>query len=297
MLVTKASIQALMTSFSSLYGEAFGRVPNWSDSLATQLTSSTKTATYGWMTRLPGMREWIGPRVLNNLETEDYVLTNKTFENTIAVDVNDIEDDNLGVYSPMMTEFGSANSKWKDKEVKKLLQDGENRIGFDGKGLFAVDHPLDPAGVQSNLSTGTALTAENLEAVLTAMAVLTGNDGELLDVDPVKLVVPPQLAYTARVILAPTISGDEGVVANPLHNIVELEVIRDLANEATTWYVMDTTKAIKALVFQTRQAPVLTQKTSLNDDCVFEDDQFRMGVKARGAAGVGVWFLAHKCVG
>ena len=60
---------------------------------------------------------------------------------------------------------------------------------------------------------------------------------------------------------------------------------------------MDNSKSVRALIFQMRKEPELTQQTALTDDCVFEDNQFRMGVKARGAAGVGLWFLAFKCIG
>ena len=157
MLVTKPAIQALMTTFSTLYRSAYDETPEWSDDIVTTLTSNTKTQTYGWMTRILKMRRWVGPRRLQNLNTQVYTLSNETYENTIGIDVNDIEDDNLGVYSPIFSEVGRTSRKWKDQVVKELLQAGETSkaVGFDGKPLFATDHDINPDEDQSNLSPAT----------------------------------------------------------------------------------------------------------------------------------------------
>ena len=87
MLVTKPAIQALMTTFSTLYRSAYDETPEWSDDIVTTLTSNTKTQTYGWMTRILKMRRWVGPRRLQNLNTQVYTLSNETYENTIGIDV------------------------------------------------------------------------------------------------------------------------------------------------------------------------------------------------------------------
>lgn len=295
MLATKPVIQALMTSFSSIFQGALEGTENYSESLVTSVSSSTATNTYGWMTRIMKMRKWVGPRRLQNLETEAYVLRNETYENTIAVDVNDIEDDNLGVYNPMMGELGRTSAKWKDQLFTEVLQ-ANTLPGFDGKPLFAADHDLGgQAGVQGNVETSTPLSAENYEAAVAKMQSLKGNDGEPLAVNPDVILVPPQLRLTAKQILeSETIAVGGAAVRNHLAGTARVVVAPELANQPGTWYLFDTTKSIKALICQVRQEPTLTQKTALTDDCVFEDDQFRMGVKARGAVGIGLWFLAHK---
>lgn len=60
----------------------------------------------------------------------------------------------------------------------------------------------------------------------------------------------------------------------------------------TAWYLIDTTRAIKPLIFQDRQPAQLTAKTSLTDDNVFYADAFVWGAKRRCAAGFGAWQLA-----
>ena len=44
-----------------------------------------------------------------------------------------------------------------------------------------------------------------------------------------------------------------------------------------------------------RTAPEFTALTKPDDENVFKRDEFLYGVRARGAAGLGPWFLIVKC--
>lgn len=296
MLVTKASIQALMVVYSGRYRAAYDGTPAFSSQFTTTLPSTTASNTYGWMTRIPGMRKWVGSRVFKNMKTEAYTLINETYESSVEMSVNDIEDDNLGVYGPLFDELGRGNAKWQDQVMKKVLQGSD--LGFDGKPLFAPDHDLGElsGGNQKNVVTGTALTPENYDVVRSEMQSYLANDGEPLGVMPDLLVVPPQLEIAAKQIVnALTTEQNGAAVPNQLNGTARVLVVPELANQPTVWYLMDTSRAIQSVVFQLRQAPALVQKTALTDDCVFEDDVYRVGAKARGVGGIGLWWLAYKC--
>lgn len=61
------------------------------------------------------------------------------------------------------------------------------------------------------------------------------------------------------------------------------------------WYLMDTTKAIKPLIFQQRIKPQIVNKQSdASSDEVFMGDQYLYGIRARSAAGYGLWQLCVK---
>ncbi|EFA29321.1 bacteriophage mu T-like protein, partial [Haemophilus influenzae HK1212] len=63
-----------------------------------------------------------------------------------------------------------------------------------------------------------------------------------------------------------------------------------------TFYLFDTTNAIKPLIWQERTAPEIETKFDPSkSDTVFNEDIYEWGVRARGAAGFGFWQLAH-CV-
>lgn len=294
MMLTPAAIAALQLSFSAIYRSAWDSTPEWGSDLATTVPSSTRSNTYGWMARLPSLRKWFGPRLIQNLSAHKYTIENEPYELTVGVDRDDIEDDNLGVYNPIIADMGRSARKWPDQLLKQILQAGTTGLGFDGVPFFSASHPLNPAGVQSNNFTSTALTGPNFALVRAAMSAYTGEDGEPLGVQPALLVVPPALEDTANTIVTAEF-GASGAT-NVQRGQAKVKVIPELANQATTWYVADVSKPIKGLIHQLRKAPILVHKTAPADDNVFWQRQFVWGVDARGAAGYGPWFLMARCI-
>lgn len=294
MLITKAAIQQLQVGFSGIYRAGWNITQPKLVSLATTVPSNTRTNTYGWMGRLLKMRKWDGPRVIQNLNTFAYQLENEPYELTVGVDRDDIEDDQLGVYNPLFDEMGRNAVKWPDQVLKTALQAGTTNLGFDGVAFFAATHPLNAAGNQANNFTTTALTSTNFSTVRAAMAAYTGEDGEPLGVMPDTLIVPPQLEDTANTIVTAEF-GASGAT-NVQRSQAKIVVVPELANAGTTWYLADSSNAIKGLVWQLRKPPEFVSKTELTDDNVFFQKQFVWGVDARGVAGYGPWFLMARAI-
>jgi phage major head subunit gpT-like protein len=294
MIITSASLQALQTGFNTSYRQGFGRTPNFSDRLLTRINSNAAIETYGWMLSLGRMREWVGPRVVNNLASTAYQLANKKFEYTLGVARDEIEDDRLGLYAARFELMGFQVKKWPDQLAKEALQAGATATTFDGSPFFSASHNLNAAGNQSNNFTATPLNAANYDTVRTAMMSYTDSSGEMLGVNPRLLVVPPQLAKTAMDIVSAQFLA--GGATNVLAGSAEVLVIPELGNQPTTWYLMDDSMPIKPLVFQQRQAPEFAQQTDPNSDAVFHQDMYYFGVRARGAVGYGLWFLAARAI-
>lgn len=74
---------------------------------------------------------------------------------------------------------------------------------------------------------------------------------------------------------------------------VEQSVSNFTAGAGAAWYLVDTTRMIKPLIFQNRRAATITAKTRLTDDNVFDSDEFVWGADRRCAAGFGAWELIH----
>lgn len=140
MLITAASLAALQQGFNAAFLQGFGSVAPTYGLVAMTVPSAAKTENYGWMKDLPGMREWVGQRVINNLESQGAQLTNKTWEHTIGVDRDDIEDDRLGIYNPMFSMQGEIVARHPDQLVWSLLPNGFAIKGFDGQYFFDSDH-------------------------------------------------------------------------------------------------------------------------------------------------------------
>lgn len=293
-VITKEVIQQLQVGFSRIYQEAWNRAEPQLGQIATEVPSTTAINTYGWMAKLLKMRKWEGPRIIQNLKSHAYQVENDDYELTVGVDRNHIEDDQLGIYNAVFTELGAQVKLWKDPILKTALQAGTTQNGFDGVPMFSASHPLNPTGVQSNNFTTTALSATNFGIVRAAMMSYTGEDGEPLGIMPNTLIVPPQLADLANTIVTAEF-GSSGA-SNIQKGQARVLMIPQLANQATTWYLADTTGALKGLVFQNRKEPRLIAKTDVTDDNVFWLKQFIWGADGRGAAGYGPWFLMARAI-
>ncbi|MFZ5483489.1 MAG: Mu-like prophage major head subunit gpT family protein [Pseudomonadota bacterium] len=140
MLITAVTLAALQQGFNAQFMQGFGSVKSTMDLIAMRVPSTASLENYGWMKELPGMREWVGQRVVNNLEAQGAQLVNKNYEHTIGVDRNNIEDDKLGIFAPMFAMQGEIVARHPDELVWGLLPQGFATRGFDGQYFFDTDH-------------------------------------------------------------------------------------------------------------------------------------------------------------
>ena len=151
MMINSASLEALRVGFKSEFQKAFDATPKLKDRVAMTIRSGTAQNTYGWLNNLSGMREWVGPRQIDNLSESAYTIFNKHYEKTVGVDRNDIEDDNLGTYATSFQMMGDLVSSLPEQLVWDLLKAGFASNCFDGQFFFDTDHPI----VLADGSTGT----------------------------------------------------------------------------------------------------------------------------------------------
>ena len=104
--ITPAQITSLMTGFRRDFQGGLTAAPSQYQQIAMTVPSTSKSNTYGWLGQFPQFREWIGARVIQQLKAHGYTITNKTWEDTVSINRDDFEDDNLGIYSPMFQELG-----------------------------------------------------------------------------------------------------------------------------------------------------------------------------------------------
>ena len=155
--INNSSLSAAQTAFNTLFNTAFAKVtPQW-DQIAMLVPSTTKVEAYAWLSKLPRFREWVGDRVLQNLGNFEFTIKNKSFENTIAVEREDIEDDLIGVYKPMFEMMGYSAAVHPDQLVFALLAAADSTKCYDGQYFFDTDHPVQNADRStSNVSNFTA---------------------------------------------------------------------------------------------------------------------------------------------
>lgn len=153
MKLNNTNLKSLGVGFKSNFQGGLDMAAPQHELVATRVTSTTGKEEYGWLGKFPGIREWLGDRVINNISKSDYSIKNKDYENTIAVERNDIEDDNLGIYTPLFTEMGRATAAFPSELVFGLLNQGRTALCYDGQYFFDTDHPvLDAAGNPQSVS-------------------------------------------------------------------------------------------------------------------------------------------------
>ncbi len=153
MLVNAANLDSLRVGFKTNFQNGLGQASTAYLRVATVVPSSTKEQKYGWLGKIPNVREWVGARAVQNLQQHDYSIKEKALELTLGVDKDDVETDNLGIYTPLFTEMGmSTGAQW-DLMVFKALKDGFSTNCYDGQFFFDTDHPvLDENGNTVNVA-------------------------------------------------------------------------------------------------------------------------------------------------
>ncbi|MFZ6872862.1 Mu-like prophage major head subunit gpT family protein [Undibacterium sp. Di27W] len=225
-IVTPPLLKALFTGFLNTFQGALQSAPTQYEKIATVVPSTSASNTYGWLGQFPDLQEWIGERQLKDMAAYGYAITNKLYEGSVSVKRTDIEDDNVGVYTPLFQEMGLSAARYPDKHSFGILKVGQSTLCFDGQNFFDIDHPVYP----NTDGTGTPQNVSNL------------------------------------------LTPGSGAVA--------------------PWYLLDTSRAVKPIIFQKRSSPELTAMQSNEDESVFMKDIYRYGVRARSNVGFGFWQMA-----
>ncbi|WP_027364017.1 Mu-like prophage major head subunit gpT family protein [Desulfotruncus alcoholivorax] len=294
MIVNQAALQSVYRGFKVIFNQAFTNAKPMFQQVATVVPSSTKSEEYKWLGKVPRMREWIGDRVIQNLSAYGFTIKNKPFEATVSVDREDIEDDTIGLYSPMIQALGESAAMHPDELIFDLLINGFTHLCYDGQYFFDEDHKDGNGPVQSNKGTA-ALSLDSYAAARAQMMTLKDDQGKPLNIMPNLLVVSPQNDKTGREILLAerTAAG----ATNVMRGTAELLVVPALAALPAAWFLMDTSKPVKPLIFQRRKNPEFTSMDKPNDENVFMRKEFLYGVDSRDNAGYGLWQLAYGSTG
>lgn len=294
MIINQAALQGIYKSFKTIFNQAFAAAKPMYERVATVVPSSTKSEEYKWLGKLPRMREWIGERVIQNLGAHSYTIKNKDWESTVGVDRNDIEDDTIGVYRPLIEAMGQSANTHPDDLVFSLYHMGFVEKCYDGQPFFADEHQDADEAVQSNKSTK-KLSPESYAAGRAAMMSLKDEKGESLNVVPNLLVVSPANEGMGRKILIAenTANGE----TNIWKGTAELWVLPQLASHPDEWFLLDTAKPIKPFIFQRRKPPEFVALDNPDDQNVFMKREYIYGTDSRDNAGFGLWQLAYGSTG
>ena len=298
-MINKASLEGLFISLKATFNKAFTTTTSTWQKIAMKVPSTTGQEDYAWLANFPKMRKWIGDKMVKALEGFKYSIVNDDWEATVEVDRNHIEDDVLGIYAPQAQMAGWSAAQLPDEIVYDLVNNGFTNKCFDGKAFFATDHKVGKASVSNKgtaaLSVATQAAAmTSYGAARTAMKKFADEEGRPLNISPNVLLVPPALGDIARLLM--TVDRLEDGKPNPYKGTAEVVEDARLTSD-TAWFLLDTTKPVKPVIYQERKAPVFVSQTNPEADDVFTRKKFKFGAEARAAGGYGFWQLAYGSTG
>lgn len=272
------------------------------EDIAMSASVSGSAVVHGWLSQIPGMKKWLGERVIENLQSGKLTIANDDFEATIAVPRNDIEDDNYGLYGNLAQSMGaSAEQLWLDLAVQALIANG---TWADGITFFSTTRKYGKNTIVNR--TSDALSAETFSAAVAAMMSYRGHGDRPLNVLPRVLVVGPKLRKTAFEIckaqnfvqVVTNKAGTENIgaaaVDNPNAGLVEPKISTSLIGDYDDyWYLIGEVNGIKPVMVQKRKEPKFTALDRETDENVFMRKEYLYGTDARGAAFLTLPHLAY----
>ncbi len=303
---TPSALIAMFTGFKNMFYEGYAGTPTWSAQICMSEPSTTSLNTYGWMDRLPAMREWIGARQVATPIAQSRSLVNKHYEITSSMDRDRFVDDQYGIYANIVREHARQAAKQEDYLTAALME--SNPTAFDNVAFFATNHPQDTSGQQSattysNDLINLALTPSNIGQVKTQMRNFKGRDGKPQNVRPTLLVVPPNLEEAAESIcnsdyFSPNQFGGSSQLVGMSKNLYKGQfkylVIPELTH-ANTWYAFYDEGFIKALLVQNREAINMQFLVNPTDPNVFWQKEYAWGADKRLAVDITLPWYAVRC--
>ena len=253
---------------------------------------------YGMLGNMPGVREWVGDRVFQELRATNFTIVNKHWEDSLLIKKTDIADDRMALYGPLMEDLAVEAAYHPDELFFETLVNGETEVCFDGQFFYDTDHSWGDSGTQDNDLTGAAATgttptvAEAKAAFNTcriAMQKFKNDQGKLLNrpittgMSNLLLLCNVDFEHIFReALLAPlNATGGTNVVVDAPRIISSAHL-----TDTSKFYLFNLDGALKPFVFQARE-PLSRQSKGIDD---IETKDVKFMTEARYNLGYLAWW-------
>jgi phage major head subunit gpT-like protein len=153
MIINADALARVYTAFTAVFNNAYQAAATWYDKVAMTVPAKTRIMDYKFLLDFPTVREWIGDRQIRSLEPKAYQVETKDWEATIEIERNDVEDEQLGLYNPIIGAMAEEAKRHPEKLIAQLLKNGTTSLCYDGTNFFSTTHPVGSA-TASNYDNG-----------------------------------------------------------------------------------------------------------------------------------------------
>jgi phage major head subunit gpT-like protein len=302
MALTTAALAAASRLITAQFDRSIRAASPLYPMIANVVQSTSAEEKYAFLGDMPGVREWVGDRIFNQLRAADYELVNKHWESSLLVSKNDVADARILKYGMLIEQLAAEASYHPDELLFQVMVAGDvTGLASDGQLFFDTDHAWGSSGSQSNdltyaAATGTTPTSAEFRAAynqaVAAMQAFLGDNGKPLyrptqvqNAGETLVFVPPVLYPTALEALTARFDTNGNpvvILGNP--KVMSIAYL----STATEFYVIDPTGPIKPFIFQERE-PLSRQVGGIDD---LETKDLKLMTEARYNAGYGAWWKA-----
>jgi phage major head subunit gpT-like protein len=295
------SSRAIIGEYYAALDQATGA--SWVQPISNLFQSNQESETYKWLGMAPALREWVGGRQAKGFRENGVTITNKIFESTLEVLVDEMRRDKTGQVLARVRELAERTQSHWASLLSTLIIAGEAAVCYDGQFFFDTDHTEGDSGSQSNdltynVGTTTAPTAAEMEsAVLTVIQSMMGfkdDTGEPMNenaMDFLVMVPTPFMAAAAAALRNPVIQDGSGARTNTITNLGGFN-FRLAINPRLTWTekfaVFRADGGVRALIRQ-EDEPVMLQAIAEGSELEFRENKHHYGVKCSRNVGYGYW--------
>ena len=264
-VMTRANFGELMTPIhKKIFFDTYNEVPLTYKKIFKYEKMTKKDQTYPHLGAFGFWNENTEGNNLNESEFSEGEVASfeaKRYDNSYILTWELMQDDQYGVMRGIgkggsAKGLGRSLRATEETDTANVIKNGFTNVGYDGKALFANDHPLIDSSMRiSNVIMG-GLTDANLKAALTLMSKQTDEAGIVIAAHAKQLVVCPELEFTAKAIVNSILQS--GTDFNDVNTIPNLEVVvwpylSDPTGEMTPWFIQDT--SFDNLLFLRREEP------------------------------------------
>lgn len=288
-------------------------VPAWVSALSFRAESNQESETYKWLGMSPAMREWIGGRDAKGLRENGLTITNKLFESTLKVPLDDLRRDKTGQLRVRIRELANRSALHPASLMSTLILAGESTACYDGQFFFDTDHAEGSSGAQSNdivfdisdAGTGGTATAPTpltvQRAILAAVAQMMGfkdDQGEPMNetaAEFIAMVPPTYMGATITALTSQTIGSlEENALANGRGGFRVTPVINPrLTSWTTKLAVFRSDGEVKPMIFQEEQDTMM-DAIAEGSELEIKERQHIYGASRICNVGYGYW--QHACL-
>lgn len=268
--INATTIDAIYQNLRKDFEKGIDEAGPIADPLFEVVPSTSNANAYSWLAHIPGYKEWFRgeSRVLRNVQTLDFVVSNRQFEDSLAIAENDVKDNQLNQFAGLSKSLGRVGRLVWDELVFELFNNGfVSTLTYDSKTWFADDHTVG-IGTIDNLRTA-ALDSTSLGEAQTALMDFTVQPDKLSTARPLNpsqeliLLVAPANFLVAKALLEN--EKNAAGATNTLFGTAKIMVSSWLTS-STAWFLCNVAGGQKPVKLQDRESLRLINTTPMSSD-------------------------------